>query len=75
MTGMAKHQHPGHAGEHHADDGDAICPVCRAAVDSATAPMQVHQGEAWYFCNDRCLTAFEKRSGFYAERARAERAR
>ena len=62
-----------HAGEHHADDGDAVCPVCRARVNSATAPSRAHDGETWFFCDDTCLRAFVKRPDHYVARARAER--
>ena len=61
-----------HEGEHHDAFGDAICPVCRAGVNSRTAPSRTFDGETWYFCNDKCLRAFEKRPALYAERARAE---
>lgn len=27
------------------------CPVCRMAVDSATAPKSIYQGETYYFCS------------------------
>ena len=75
MTGLTGHLHASHAGAHHADDGDAVCPVCRARVDSRTAPMRMHGREAWYFCDDRCRNAFDRRPDFYVERARSERTR
>ena len=65
-------QHFTHEGEHHDAAGDVICPVCRARVNSATAPSRTFDGETWFFCNDKCLRAFDKRPAFYAERARAE---
>lgn len=74
MNQLAMSTLPHHQGEHHAADGDAICPVCRARVDSRTAPTREHDGESWFFCDDRCLWAFESRPDFYATRARAERA-
>jgi YHS domain-containing protein len=61
-----------HHGEHHDAEGDAICPVCRARVSSASAPSREFDGESWYFCNDTCLRAFLKRPGFYVLRARRE---
>ena len=64
--------HETHEGEHHAADGDAVCPVCRARVNSGSAPSRQHAGQTWYFCNDKCLRAFLKRPDFYAERARIE---
>ncbi len=60
-------------GDHHAPDGDAVCPVCRERVDTRTAPSRFRDGETWYFCNDTCLRAFEKRPDHYVERARRER--
>ncbi len=75
MNQLAMSTYPHHHGEHHAADGDAICPVCRARVDSNTAPRREHAGEAWYFCDERCLRAFEVRPDFYATRARAEAAK
>ena len=74
MNQLAMSSYPHHHGEHHAADGDATCPVCRARVDSRTAPRRDHAGEAWYFCDDRCLRAFDARPDFYVTRARAERA-
>lgn len=65
-------EHPTHEGEHHDEAGDVICPVCRALVSSATAPSRTFGGETWFFCNDKCLRAFDKRPAFYAERARIE---
>lgn len=65
-------QHPTHEGEHHDASGDVICPVCRARVNSATAPTRTFDGETWFFCNAKCLRAFDKRPAFYAARARAE---
>jgi len=73
MNQLAMSTHPRHHGEHHADNGDAICPVCRARVDSHTAPRRDHDGETWFFCDDRCLRAFEGRPDLYVTRARAER--
>lgn len=61
-----------HDGEHHDAAGDAICPVCRARVTSATAPSRTFDGVRWFFCNDACLRAFERRPAFYAGRARAD---
>ena len=61
-----------HEGEHHDAAGDVICPVCRARVNSATAPSRVFDGVTWFFCNDKCLRAWDKRPVFYAARARAE---
>lgn len=61
-----------HEGEHHDASGDVICPVCRARVNSATAPSRTFDRETFFFCNDKCLTALAKRPAFYAERARAE---
>lgn len=61
-----------HEGEHHDEHGDATCPVCRARVNSTTAPSREFDGRTWYFCNDACLRAFDRRPGFYAERALAE---
>jgi YHS domain-containing protein len=74
MNQLAMSTTPHHHGEHHAADGDAICPVCRARVDSRTAPSRAHDGETWFFCDDRCLRAFEGRPDFYVARARNERA-
>lgn len=62
-----------HEGEHHDAAGDAICPVCRARVNSATALSRTFDGETWFFCNDACLRAFVRRPAHYAERARNER--
>jgi YHS domain-containing protein len=64
--------HFSHEGEHHDAAGDATCPVCRARVDSATAPSRTFDGATWLFCDDRCLRAFLKRPDYYAARARAE---
>jgi YHS domain-containing protein len=61
-----------HQGEHHDAAGDATCPVCRARVNTATAPSRTFDGETWFFCNDKCLRAFEARPRFYVDRARAE---
>lgn len=61
-----------HEGEHHDADGDAICPVCRARVNSATAPSRVFEGHRWFFCNEACLRAWDRRPAHYAARARAE---
>jgi YHS domain-containing protein len=65
-------QYVAHKGEHHDSAGDVICPVCRARVNSATAPSRRFDGDTWFFCNEGCLRAFDKRPGFYAERARTE---
>lgn len=65
-------EHFTHDGEHHDAAGDAICPVCRARVNSATAPSCRFDGDAWFFCNDKCLRAFQNRPAYYAARARAE---
>ena len=65
-------EHFTHEGEHHDAAGDAICPVCRARVNSSTAPSRGFAEETWFFCNLKCLRAFEKRAAFYADRARAE---
>lgn len=73
MNQLAMSTYPHHDGEHHAADGDAVCPVCRARVDSRTAPSRPFDGETWFFCDDRCLRAFEGRPDFYVARARAER--
>lgn len=62
-----------HHGEHHDAAGDAKCPVCRALVNSASAPSRLFDGETWFFCDGRCLDAFLKRPAYYAARARAER--
>jgi YHS domain-containing protein len=75
MNQLAMSTYPGHHGEHHAADGDEICPVCRARVDSRTAPSRQLGGETWYFCDDRCVRAFERRPEFYATRARSDRPR
>ncbi len=61
-----------HDGEHHDAGGDAVCPVCRARVNSVTAPSREFDGETWHFCDEKCVRAFEKRPAHYAERARAE---
>lgn len=61
-----------HEGAHHDAAGDAICPVCRARVTSATAPTRTFEGATWFFCDDRCLRAFLKRPAYYAARAGAE---
>jgi YHS domain-containing protein len=74
MNQLAMSTSPHHHGEHHAADGDATCPVCRARVDSRTAPRRDHAGEAWFFCDDRCLRAFDARPDFYVTRAHVERA-
>jgi YHS domain-containing protein len=66
------HQHVTHEGEHHDATGDVICPVCRARVNSATAPRRIFDGETWFFCGGPCLRAFDKRPAFYADRARLE---
>lgn len=65
-------QHFTHEGEHHDAAGAVTCPVCRARVNSATAPSRTFGGETWFFCSDNCLRAFDKRPALYAERARAE---
>ena len=57
--------------DHHAADGDAVCPVCLMTVDSHTAPARDHDGETWSFCNDRCVRAFDKHPDHFAARARA----
>ena len=62
-----------HHDDHHAADGDAVCPVCRERVDSRTAPSRVRDDETWYFCNDTCLRAFDRRPDHYVDRAHAER--
>jgi YHS domain-containing protein len=72
---LAMSTYPHHSGQHHAADGDAICPVCRARVDSRTAPRGEYGGETWFFCDDRCQRAFEDRPRFYATRAWAARAK
>jgi YHS domain-containing protein len=61
-----------HEGEHHDADGDAICPVCRSRVNSATAPSRTFEGRRWFFCNEACLRAWDRRPAHYAARARAE---
>jgi YHS domain-containing protein len=61
-------------GDHHSADGDAVCPVCRQRVDTRTAPSRLRDDETWYFCNDTCLRAFDKRPDHYVARARRERA-
>lgn len=65
-------EHYTHEGEHHDAAGDVICPVCRARVNSATAPSRTFDGAKWYFCNDKCLRAWDKRPAYYAARARTE---
>ena len=36
-------------------------PVCGMTVDEATAKYKSeYEGKTYYFCNGRCLTAFEK---------------
>lgn len=74
MNQLAMSTYPHHDGEHHAADGDAICPVCRARVDSRTAPSREHDGQRWFFCDGRCLRAFERQPDFYVARARVEQA-
>ena len=32
-------------------DGQSHCPVCRMAVDSASAPKSVYKGKTYYFCS------------------------
>lgn len=36
-----------------ADDAHPSCPVCRMAVDPATAPKSVYQGKTYYFCSGK----------------------
>jgi len=36
-------------------------PVCGMTVDEATAKYKSeYEGKTYYFCNERCLMAFEK---------------
>jgi YHS domain-containing protein len=36
-------------------------PVCGMTVDEATAKWKTeHEGETFYFCNERCLKAFQR---------------
>ena len=50
--------------------GYAIDPVCGMQVQTASAAARVdYDGEAFYFCSDRCRQRFELDPGRYSERA------
>lgn len=52
--------------DHHAADGDAVCPVCEMKVNSATSPSREYEGKTYYFCNESCARAFDQEPAEYA---------
>jgi Cu+-exporting ATPase len=47
-------------------------PVCGMSVDPATAKWKAdHEGERYFFCNERCLNSFRKDPARYVRRASA----
>jgi YHS domain-containing protein len=44
----------------------AIDPVCGMEVDPDETEFKTeYMGKTFYFCNERCMEAFEKRPKFY----------
>jgi P-type Cu+ transporter len=62
---MNEHPHA-RIDDHHDEHGDAVCPVCRMRVNSATAPSRVYEGKTYYFCEQSCLRAFDQSPAKYA---------
>lgn len=63
---MSDHDHGHDHDDHHAADGDAICPVCEMKVNSATSPSREYEGKTYYFCNESCARAFDQEPAEYA---------
>ena len=63
---MDDHDHDHGHDDHHQAGGDAICPVCEMAVDSATAPSREYGGKTYHFCNESCARAFDQEPEEYA---------
>jgi YHS domain-containing protein/putative intracellular protease/amidase len=51
------------------DDNDLHCPVCRMAVDRATAPKSAYKGKIYYFCSDAHKQEFDATPGKFVETA------
>lgn len=42
-----------------------IDPVCGMTIDGRSALTREYEGVTFYFCSDRCVTAFEKDAPAY----------
>lgn len=47
-------------------------PVCGMTVNQGTAVRSTHEGEAFYFCSERCRVEFDGAPGRWAARSRDE---
>ncbi len=50
-------------------DDHPTCPVCRMAVDTATAPKSVYQGKTYYFCSGAHKQQFDAAPGQFVQAA------
>lgn len=55
------------------DDDHLSCPVCRMAVDPASAPKSVFRGKSYYFCSQAHKQEFDAAPGKFVDAANGSR--